>query len=51
MHLCPRRLLCSYLQKTSRGIRNAYKHGTPVVDDEFEFASERHGSDGIDARA
>jgi hypothetical protein len=31
------------------GIRNAYKHGTPV--DVFESASERRGADGIDARA
>jgi hypothetical protein len=38
-----------FLQK-AWGIRNAYKHGTPVVD-VFESASERHGPDGIDARA
>jgi hypothetical protein len=31
------------------GIRNAYKHGTPV--DVFKSASERRGADGIDARA
>jgi hypothetical protein len=37
-----------FLQK-AWGIRNAYKHGTPV--DVFESASERRRADGIDARA
>jgi hypothetical protein len=35
-----------FLQK-AWGIRNAYKHGTPV--DVLESASERRGADGIDA--
>jgi hypothetical protein len=38
-----------FLQK-AWGIRNAYKHGTPVVD-VFESSSERGRADGIDARA
>jgi hypothetical protein len=38
-----------FLQK-AWGIRNAYKHGTPV-DDVFQSASERFGANGIDARA
>jgi hypothetical protein len=41
--------IAMFLQK-AWGIRNAYKHGAPVVD-VFESASERCGADGIDARA
>jgi hypothetical protein len=40
--------IAMFLQK-AWGIRNAYKHGTPV--DVFESASERRGADGIDAKA
>jgi hypothetical protein len=41
--------IAMFLQK-AWGIRNAYKHGTPV-DVFFESTSERRGADGIDARA
>jgi hypothetical protein len=33
------------------GIRNAYKHGTPVVDVLESASAEWRGADGIDARA
>jgi hypothetical protein len=48
-HALVSKAIAMFLQK-AWGIRNAYKHGTPVVD-VFESASERRGADGIDARA
>jgi hypothetical protein len=48
-HALVSKAIAMFLQK-AWGIRNAYKHGTPVVD-AFESTSERRGADGIDARA
>jgi hypothetical protein len=47
-HALVSKAIAMVLQK-AWGIRNAYKHGTPV--NVFESASERRGADGIDARA
>jgi hypothetical protein len=47
-HALVSKAIAMFLQK-AWGIRNAYKHGTPV--DVFESASERRRADGIDARA
>jgi hypothetical protein len=49
-HALVSKAIAMFLQK-AWGIRDAYKHGTPVVD-VFESASQRRrGADGIDARA